>query len=150
MIVQYATFSKSLNHRNIDKTVSDIRIRIRFPFESSLWISVSGGKLIILPDIQPENHIVIISVVQTLIFLFRIQSRSANFQSESTLDPVSTWHKQQRWSRSRSAGVDSGRSQRFLPKLEQDPESEFWMKTGPGAGVGVRILVFTGVGQLIL
>jgi len=31
--VQYATFSKSLNPRNIDKTVSDIRIRIRFPHQ---------------------------------------------------------------------------------------------------------------------
>ena len=33
MIVQNATFSKSLNPRNIDKSVSDIRIR--FPFDSS-------------------------------------------------------------------------------------------------------------------
>jgi len=61
MIVQCATFSKCLNPRNIDKTVSDIRIRIRFPFESSFWISVSGWKLTILPDIQPANGIVIIS-----------------------------------------------------------------------------------------
>jgi len=61
MIVQCATFSKILNPRNIDKTVSDIRIRIRFPFESSFWISVSGCKLIILPDIQPANWIVISS-----------------------------------------------------------------------------------------
>ena len=60
MIVQSGTFSKSLNPRNIDKTVSDIRIRIRFPFESSFWISVSGCKLIILPDIQPANLRVII------------------------------------------------------------------------------------------
>ena len=56
-------FSKSLNHKNIDKSVSDIRIRFRFPFESSFWISVSGCKLTILPDIQPANQIVIISVV---------------------------------------------------------------------------------------
>jgi len=35
-------FQKSLNPRNIDKSVSDIRIR--FPFESSFWISVSGCK----------------------------------------------------------------------------------------------------------
>jgi len=35
-----------------------------------------------------------------------------------------------------------------LPKPEQNPESDFCMKTGPGAGV--RISVFTGVGQLIL
>jgi len=61
MIVQCATFSKSLNPRNIDKNVSDIRIRIRFPFESSLWISVSSCELTILPDIQPANRIVIIS-----------------------------------------------------------------------------------------
>ena len=38
-----------------------MRIRIRFPFESSFWISVSGCKLTILPDIQPANRIVIIS-----------------------------------------------------------------------------------------
>jgi len=61
MIVQRATFSKSLNPRNIDKRVSDNRIRIRFPFESSFWISLSGCKLTILPDIQPANLIVIIS-----------------------------------------------------------------------------------------
>jgi len=29
MIVQWATFSESLNPRNVDKSVSDIRIRIR-------------------------------------------------------------------------------------------------------------------------
>jgi len=63
MIVQCATFSKSLNLRNIDKNVSDIRIRIRFPFESSFWISVSGCKLTLLPDIQPGNRIVIISAI---------------------------------------------------------------------------------------
>ena len=61
MIVQCATFSKSLNPRNIDKSVSDIRILIRFPFENSFWISLSGCKLAILPDIQPANRIVIIS-----------------------------------------------------------------------------------------
>jgi len=63
MIAQCATFSKSLNPRNIDKNVSDIRIRTRFPFESSFWISVSGCKLTILPDIQPANRILIISDV---------------------------------------------------------------------------------------
>jgi len=63
MIVQYecATFSNSLNPRNIDKNVSDIRVRIGFPLESSFWISLSGFKLTILPDIQPANRIVIIS-----------------------------------------------------------------------------------------
>jgi len=61
MIVQCATFSKSLKPRNTDKSVSDIRILIRFPFESSFWIYVSGCKLTILPDIQPANQIVIIS-----------------------------------------------------------------------------------------
>jgi len=59
MIVQCATFSKSLNPRNIDKSLSDIRIR--FPFENSFRISVSSCKLTILPDIQPANRIVIIS-----------------------------------------------------------------------------------------
>jgi len=61
MIVQCATFSKSLNPRNIDKSVLHNRIRIRFPFESSFWISLSGLKLTILLDIQPANLIVIIS-----------------------------------------------------------------------------------------
>jgi len=42
MVEQCATFSKSLNPRNINKSVSDIRIHIRFPFESSFWISVPG------------------------------------------------------------------------------------------------------------
>jgi len=64
MIVHCATFSKSLNPRNIDKSVSDIRIRIQFPFESSFWKSLSGCKLTILPDIQPANWIVIISGAQ--------------------------------------------------------------------------------------
>ena len=62
MIMQCATFSKNLNPQNIEKSVSDIRIRIRFPFDSRFWISVSGCKLTILPDIQPANWIVIISV----------------------------------------------------------------------------------------
>jgi len=52
---------KSLNSRNIDKRVSDILIRIRFPFENSFWISGSGCKLTMLQDIQPANRIVIIS-----------------------------------------------------------------------------------------
>jgi len=34
MITQYATFSKNLNLQHIEKSVSDIRIRIRFPFDS--------------------------------------------------------------------------------------------------------------------
>jgi len=53
--MQCATFSKSLNPRNIDKSVSDIRIPIRFPFESSFWISVSGCKLTMLPDINRQT-----------------------------------------------------------------------------------------------
>ena len=63
MIVQCgcAPFPKSLNPRNSDNCVSYIRIRILFPFESSFWISLSGCKLTILPDIQPANRIVIIS-----------------------------------------------------------------------------------------
>ena len=63
--MQCVTFSKSLNPRNIDKSVSDIRIPIRFPFESSFWISVSGCKLTIQPDIQLATRIVIISVAST-------------------------------------------------------------------------------------
>jgi len=52
---------KSLNPRNIEKSVSDIRIRVRFSFESSFCISGSGLEFTILPDIQPANRIVIIS-----------------------------------------------------------------------------------------
>jgi len=59
MIVQCATFSKSLNPRNINRSVSDIRIR--FPFQSRFWISISGCKLTILSDIQTANRIVIVS-----------------------------------------------------------------------------------------
>ena len=66
MIVQCATFSKRLKPRNIDKGVSDIRFR--FPFESSFWISLSGCKLTILPDIQPTNRIVIISAVHLVLY----------------------------------------------------------------------------------
>jgi len=66
MIVQCATFSKSLNHRNIAKSVSDIRIRIRFLFEGSFWIYVSGCNLTILPDIQPANRVVIISAASNI------------------------------------------------------------------------------------
>jgi len=61
MSVQCATFSKSLNPRNSDKSVSDIRIHILFPFESSFWISLSVWKLTILQHIQPANRIVIMS-----------------------------------------------------------------------------------------
>jgi len=59
MIVQCATFSKSLNPQNIVKSIWDIRI----PFESSFWDIRSGWKLTILPDIQPANRIVIISAL---------------------------------------------------------------------------------------
>jgi len=61
--MQCATFSKSLDPRNIEKSVSDILIHILFPFEISFWISVSGCKVNNLPEIQPENRIVIISSV---------------------------------------------------------------------------------------
>ena len=80
MIVQCATVSKSLNPRNIDKTVSDIR----FPFENSFWISVSGCKLTILPDIQPENRIVIISGRKT-----KIHTHGSS--REYTLDGANTF-----------------------------------------------------------
>ena len=86
MIVQCATFSKSLNPRNIDKTVSDIRVLIRFSFESSFWIS--GCKLTILPDIQPANRIGIISAVyqrlaQCALPYFAIQIQSWFFKTQS-------------------------------------------------------------------
>jgi len=52
--------SESSKYRQT-QSVSDIRLNIRFPFENSFWISVSGCKLTILPDIQPINRIVIIT-----------------------------------------------------------------------------------------
>ena len=76
-IVQCATVSKSLNPRNIDKTVLDILVRNRFPFESSFWISVSGCKLTILPDTQPENRIVIISAGSRKYFFCSAKRKSA-------------------------------------------------------------------------
>jgi len=81
-IVQSATFYKSLNPRNIDKNVSDIRIRIRFPFESSFWVSFSGWKLTILPDVQPANHIVTISAG------CQRWGDGEIFHSESSPDPI--------------------------------------------------------------
>jgi len=53
--MQYAIFSKSPNPRNIDKNVSDIRIRFRFPFESSFWKSLSCCKPI-LPAGYPTGN----------------------------------------------------------------------------------------------
>jgi len=48
--VECATLPNSLNPRNSENSVSDILIRIQFPFESSFWISVSDRNLTILPD----------------------------------------------------------------------------------------------------
>ena len=42
--------------------------------------------------------------------------------------------------------MDSNRSLQFLPESEQDPESEFRIKTGSGAEAGVDFSVFTGAG----
>jgi len=70
-------FLQKSDPRNIDKSVSDIRIRIRFRFEISFWISLSGCKLTMLPDIQPVNRIVIISVS------YRVQI--SNLQTQHTL-----------------------------------------------------------------
>jgi len=59
MMMQCATSSKSLNPRNTEKSVSDVLFRIRFPFESSFLISVSGCKFTNLPDIQPASRLLI-------------------------------------------------------------------------------------------
>jgi len=83
-------FSKSLNHKNIDKSVSDIRIR--FPFESSFWISVSGCKPTNLPDIQPANRIVIISVAN---ISFSMQSNT--FICGNSSKPFSIIHDWKVW-----------------------------------------------------
>jgi len=56
-------FQKSVSSKYLEKR-SGMRIRKRFPFESSFWISVSGCKLTILSDIQPANRIVIISAAE--------------------------------------------------------------------------------------
>jgi len=74
MIMQYATFSKNLNPPNIENTASDIRIRVRFPFDSRVWISVSGCKLTILPDMQPANQIVVISDVNYITYCKSLQN----------------------------------------------------------------------------
>ena len=52
---------------NVSITTVINTVCIRFPFESSFGISVSGCKLTILPDIQPVNWIVIISAKQPTI-----------------------------------------------------------------------------------
>jgi len=73
-------FSKSLNPKNIDKSVSDIRIRIRLLFESSFWISVSGCKLTIPPDIQPANRIVIISAAHKQDLMKKMHGKNKRIQ----------------------------------------------------------------------
>jgi len=78
MIVQCATFSKSLNPRNIDKSVSDIRISIPFPFASSFWITLCGCKLAILLDIKPANRIVIISGAWAGFWIFWTRTPAAS------------------------------------------------------------------------
>ena len=78
MIVQCATFSKSLNPRNIDKSVSDIRISIPFPFVSSFWITLCGCKLAILLDIKPANRIVIISGAWAGFWIFWTRTPAAS------------------------------------------------------------------------
>ena len=66
------------------KSVSDIWIRIRFLFEGSFRIFVSGCKLTILPNIQPANRIVIISGAYTAAILmgrvsvFRLRIEQGN------------------------------------------------------------------------
>jgi len=85
LIVQCAPFSKSLNPRNIDQSVSDIRACIRFPFESSFWASLSGCKLTILPDIQPATRIMIISATHIIkeyakLYSFTLRSKITDKQ----------------------------------------------------------------------
>jgi len=87
-----APFSKSLNPRNIDKSVSVIRIR--FPFESSLWISLSGCKLTILSDIQPANRIMIISDWYTATWFTCLSSGNALWIRRTTLN--NSWLNQSR------------------------------------------------------
>jgi len=61
MSVQFATFCKSVNSRNTEKSVSDILNW--FPHEISFCIFVTGCKLTIMLDIQPANLRVINSAV---------------------------------------------------------------------------------------
>ena len=56
------------------KSVSDIWIRIRFLFEGSFRIFVSGCKLTILPNIEPANRIVIISAAHAQSNVFHLKS----------------------------------------------------------------------------
>ena len=99
-------------------------IRIRFSYESSFWIVVSACKLIILPDIQPVNRIVIISGSQSLnrgwVLKFEnfpdLDPGSKNLEQdrsrclEKWLRPplISGMHR--KWSWSQSAGVNSDQS----------------------------------------
>ena len=91
-------FSKSLNPRNIEISFSDIRIRIRFTFESSFWISVSGCKLTILPDIQLANRMVIISAGYSLhpreCGPKVVQGPGGVTRSPTLLGPVLVWSEQ--------------------------------------------------------
>jgi len=70
-----------------------------------------------------------------------VAAHNAKGSSGNTVENV-----EQRWSRSRSAGVDSGRSLQFLPKPEQWSGVGFFNETGPGAGARVGMSVFTEVG----
>ena len=62
---EMGNFFQECEPSNMEKSVSDILLRIRFPFESSFWISVSGWNSLSFLDIQPGNRIEIISVAYT-------------------------------------------------------------------------------------
>jgi len=64
------------NARNIDKSVSDIRMRIRFTFESSFWISVS--EMIMMPEWTSARVCIVARTGVNILGLSRSRSRSQN------------------------------------------------------------------------
>ena len=92
MIVQCATFTKSLNPQNIDKSVFDILICIRFPFKTSFLVSVSSCQL--YPTGKPDScHLCWVSEMSGLWnFSVRVESWSDIFESDPVLIRQSFWN----------------------------------------------------------
>jgi len=116
------TFSKNLNPRNIVKSVSDILIHFRFLFENSFWISISGCKLTILPDIQPANRIVIISIA----FVWKGVGFSIlkNIRTRTRIGIQKFWN---------SSGVGVWKSEKHLNRIDiwkLDYRDEHWTELG--------------------
>ena len=92
IIVQCATFSRSLNPRIIDKSVSDIRIRILFPFESSfchIRIRLQTHYLAGYPTGKPDSdHLWYLQRKHDLTWLMRWFEFFLNFMFLASNDKV--------------------------------------------------------------